>query len=496
MSASQHHPTDMRSRLRRWTRSAVIISILLHVAFGISAIYVIALRITKKPQSQFVSEPPLRPILDPRKLEMKVKVQDLQKASARPRLQPRLVAQAVTDMPLPEIKTVTPEPQQRIQRQFSVIGQPGLGQGIGGGLGSGFGGGSGIGMRLPPSLAGRCSPAERSRRLAENGGKMQSQQAVMRALRWLKANQNPDGSWGDNAFGGMTGLALLAFLGHCETPDSKEFGETVTKAINYLLRIGQQNRGRLTPHSRGNGWAYEHGIATYALAEAYTMTQAPHLPPVLDMAARIIIDGQSPDGGWVYGFARSTPGDTSVSGWQIQALKAIHVSGLQIEGLEACLDKSLRNLLRVQKDNGTFGYRTADQGRWGLTGVGVLGFQLWKNPSHRAVRTGIDAILKRGAKEPLTLDYGKDANLYGWYYNTLACFMRGGTAWNQWNHLMQDELINNQNKDGSWPAVGGQPQTGSLKYQGGGNSRDAVVYRTALCTLMLEVYYRYLPSTS
>jgi hypothetical protein len=32
----------------------------------------------------------------------------------------------------------------------------------------------------------------------------------------------------------MTGLAILTFLAHGETPSSEEFGETVTKGVQYL----------------------------------------------------------------------------------------------------------------------------------------------------------------------------------------------------------------------------------------------------------------------
>ena len=41
-----------------------------------------------------------------------------------------------------------------------------------------------------------------------------------------------------------------------------------------------------------------------------------------------------------------------------------------------------------------------------------------------------------------------------------------------------------QEKDGSWPASNGHGQVG----------QDGKIYSTALCTLMLEVYYRYLPT--
>ena len=47
-------------------------------------------------------------------------------------------------------------------------------------------------------------------------------------------------------------------------------------------------------------------------------------------------------------------------------------------------------------------------------------------------------------------------------------------------------MIDSQEKDGSWPIAAGHL---------GATGADAKIYHTCLCTLMLEVYYRYLPAT-
>ena len=77
--------------------------------------------------------------------------------------------------------------------------------------------------------------------LKKYGGSEETERAVIKALRWLKDNQNTDGSWGDNT--GISGLALLAFLGHGETPDSERYGECVKKAIDYLVGVSNANNG-------------------------------------------------------------------------------------------------------------------------------------------------------------------------------------------------------------------------------------------------------------
>ena len=65
--------------------------------------------------------------------------------------------------------------------------------------------------------------------------------------------------------------------------------------------------------------------------------------------------------------------------------------------------------------------------------------------------------------------------------------MVGGAAWNTWNRLFQDQLVKAQSPDGSWPVLA-KVAGGELQADPGG---VGPLYRTNLCILMLEVYYRY-----
>ena len=79
----------------------------------------------------------------------------------------------------------------------------------------------------------------------------------------------------------------------------------------------------------------------------------------------------------------------------------------------------------------------------------------------------------------------RQVNLYYWDYGTLAMYQAGGSGWERWNKALKRSLLGLQNRDGvdagSWPANG---------TWGGYGGR---VYSTAIATLSLEVYYRYLP---
>jgi hypothetical protein len=52
-----------------------------------------------------------------------------------------------------------------------------------------------------------------------------------------------------------------------------------------------------------------------------------------------------------------TQSDTSVSGWQVQALKAAHLTKLGLPGVDGALDRAMANFARVQGPNGGYGYR-------------------------------------------------------------------------------------------------------------------------------------------
>ena len=359
----------------------------------------------------------------------------------------------------------------------------------------------GVARDLPATMAARAGGAARARAITMNGGNKESEAAVLRGLHWLANNQNEDGSWGPPGVrSAMTGFAMLSFLGHGETPASTAFGPTVQKALEWIVRNGAKFEGRLSMDTEftRNG-VYEHAITTYALGEYYTMTRDERVVDLLKHAVGYIVDGQSADGGWVYGYVKINPssnkvfrGDTSVTGWHIQALKAAHLTGLNIPGVDEALDKAMLDLKRVQGPHGGFGYHDPED-RYSLTGVGVLCAYFWKQEKDKSVMDGIDYIMEETDKEYPVLYQGEKADLYAWYYNTQACLMVGGAAWTKWNRLFRNEITNAQAPDGSWPPMKSRPiATGPYQVEPLG---PGPLYRTNLCILMLEVYYRYLPST-
>lgn len=354
----------------------------------------------------------------------------------------------------------------------------------------------GAGKGVPSDMAGRMGGSARASAMMKNKGKEKSEQAVMAGLRWLKEHQNSDGSWSEENRPSMTGFAVLCFLGHGETPESPEFGPTVKNGLDWLLAKGTEYQGRLSMTrdgwGGGNAGVYEHGIATYAMGEYYTMTKDDRFVELLKQAVGHIVAGQDPRGGWQYRYEKGPKSDTSVSGWQIQALKAAHLTGLEIPGVDEALDKAMLNLKRVQAENGSFGYHDPGDRDYSLDGVGVLCTYFWKQDKDRTVRDGIEHLLRQTEKKYPVKYKSETADLYAWYYNTQACLMVGGSAWSKWNRMFQDEIADAQSPDGSWPPLAGKSPGGALLRKPNG---AGPYYRTTLCILMLEVFYRYMPVT-
>ena len=335
------------------------------------------------------------------------------------------------------------------------------------------------GMYAGRSDAGRVSGLRRAGRWAEY-----TEAAVLRALEWLKANQNPDGSWDSRHQTAMTGLGLLTFLAHGETPASERYGPTVEKAIRFLVDSQREdgtwpNSGPTAPYGQ---WVYGHSIATYAVSEGFGLTQIPSLRTAMDRAVQVIVDGQQSGGGWNYNYDNAPRRDTSVAGWQIQALKAASIANCEVPGLQAALDRSFEDLKGSQNAQGRFGYaNTPGDGSIGLTGVGILCMQLLGYADTADCKSAIDYLIGRNLKldwqDPT--GYG-DYPLYGWYYITQAKF-HDGREFNDWNSQFAREFTRNQNEDGSWTPPGHEVNQGK-------------VYGTTLAALTLQVYYRLLPT--
>lgn len=418
--------------------------------------------------------------------------------------------------------------------KLSSIDQPGIAQarGLPGGTISGERTipGKDAGIKLPARYALRGNPGKnlveglRREGLPEDVAKKRADEIddiVEGALRWMALHQESDGRWSmsafqDNCVGdkkcsdpaqskekahmqdpAQTGLVLLCFFAKGYTHvDQHHYKENLKRAIDYLLKMN--NNGDL----RCGGSMYTQGIVTMALAEAYIMTADDRLRKPLEDSVRFIINAQNPKtGGWRYGPGDPTS-DTSVFGWQIQALKAADAAGIKFP--RKVLDDAKRWLdaAKSGKDGGLYGYTgpaahpamTAEgllakllidgntEGKDVEEGAGFLSQNLpkWEEPPPPTGRS-----TQRGAR-PVDL-HTSTFNIYYWYYATQSLFNIGGDPSAKWNAAMYDILKAQQCKDGCSSGSWDPDDIWGTQYKLGR------MYMTAMSTLCLEVYYRYLP---
>ncbi len=357
-------------------------------------------------------------------------------------------------------------------------------------------------------MVGR-SEAGRKKLLREFGGRYGSraEQAVLKGLDWLRANQREDGAWGIGSSRSMTakqerarltGLALLCYLAHGETAQSEQYGETVQRAMQYLLEQQDEKTGSFVPFSKTVGshddiGVYGHAISTYALCEAYGMTRMPTLKVPVEKAVQLIVEGQQPGGGWDHRYQKDKWSDLSVGGWQVQALRAAQAAGVQAAGIAEALQRSVPFVQGMHAGGGKFYYRLGNKTPNGdldyMTGVAVLCMQLAGHDDAEEVKAGLDYL--RDA-ECTDWDEGwektgrnKSFNIaYEWYYNTQAIFQKGGAKWSSWNNKFAPMLIEAQDASGAWKPLA----EADLAL-----SKD-IIYTTEFCCLSLQVYYRILPS--
>ncbi len=478
----------LRQQKRNSTLSSVLIAVLtvVLVALILGALLLPQLAVTKPPvvviSTPLPQDDPPDPVLPRINLH--------HKPSSAPAAMNRVnVAQTADSLAIPTMEIPTHNESMEFGESDS-IGEAWPDDGIGKGNDG-----------IPPPHQKRCSRPDRLARIMETGGTEACEDAVVKALDWLKNTQNSDGSWTNANQTAMTGLALLAYLGHCETPLSKDYGDTVLRAIVYLVDVGMKNKGRLSLNpANGQNFCYEHAIATYALAEAATFCRiervnVPNLFGVTQMAGQFIIDNQhKKSGGWDYGYDTegARGGDLSVTAWQIQALKACQHTGLEFKGLQRAANKATEYVSGLRCQDGGFAYAKADESPHGgdyrtLTGAGLLSLQMFDKGSGAAARGAVRYIGKN-----TRFDYKSGfADLYGHYYEAQAMMNRGGADWKKYNGLFRDQLLRNQSPDGSWPPPGAAGKVRAV----GAQFMTNVHYRTCLNTLTLEVYYRFLPGT-
>ena len=355
---------------------------------------------------------------------------------------------------------------------------------------------------ISSSLSGR-SPKNRGELGKLNGASGPSEQAVDDALAYIARHQRNNGSWtmrfedspckGECDHSGIeldpheiaaTGLALLCFMGRGHTMHEGEYSEQVSRGVYFLIQNLSTQSGRATwLTSVAQSEMYEHGIATLAICEALQMNgDAQLLSRPCQETINHIIYAQHNDGGW--GYHPKTPGDLSIVGWQVMALKSaasakLSVNAETIRGVDLFLRQHAKNEFMFFY-NDRFNKPTAS-----MTSIGTLMriYRGWPK-TDPAILKSIAYLAKEGPSS---------SDVYFNYYATQVLFQYGDRPWTEWNKVMRDSLVSSQEKSGhmagSWWFPVDLASPGSIIP----NKTGGRLYMTTMACLTLEVYYRYLP---
>lgn len=353
----------------------------------------------------------------------------------------------------------------------------------------------------PASLSDRVQP-DRLQSVIEQGGSRDTEQAVGRALEWLAGAQSSDGRWdsdrwragrefvvlghnrrgaGSQADTGITGLAVLTFLGAGHTHLDGPYKHEVAQGLVFLIR-SQAADGCLSGEASFYARTYCHSMAAFALAEAYALSGDRRLEPSVRRAVDYLLECENRSfGGWRY--KRGDQGDVSQLGWVIMALRSAELAGIDVPDDTWRRIENFLSRVRRGRSGGLAAYQARADWSHAMTAEAMYCRQVLGKPLvGAALGEALDALGSELPGEGLT-------NYYYWYYAALALHhaqhdgQGAQHTWNRWNERMKRELIAGQVTDGS--NVGSwSPNT----VWGGYGGR---VYSTAMAAMCLEVYYRY-----
>jgi hypothetical protein len=332
---------------------------------------------------------------------------------------------------------------------------------------------------------------------------------------------------------GITGLAVVCFLRNGLEPDSKvEFvdsapearfkaGDVVTRALGWLC-ARQNPDGSFTPK---RPFLYNEAMATLAVVEAYARTRDARWKAPAQKGLDLLQDAQRPNPsgkglwGWRYESRRDLEAkakgpagekarkqlqeaDISVTAWCVMALRAGQLAGLRVktESMSGALDFCRW----VTVEDGKVGY--VDPETAGAKVVGPFSDEFRYHPSTMAAagicirklasRATDDPVLKRSADWvvadlPTVTDERDTVDYYYWYYGTHALFLIdgpdnqrwAGKLWKSWNKAVLESVLALQDHSEGSCANGGWLQADRwCRYSGFGP-----LVGTVLGILILEI---------
>jgi len=380
-------------------------------------------------------------------------------------VEPRLPARIEPDLPEPIGSLLSPLPQDRYVSEPPPVGR---------------------------MLQGR-DPALRAAMVEREGGTSFTEAAVTRGLEWICRHQFEDGRWSLHDFESAPGcegqcsgpgavhsdvaataLALLPLLGAGQTHTEGPYSQAVFRGLRWLTTVQGADGDLQGPDA---GRMYAHGLAAIVLSEAYALTGDQQLRDPAQKALDFIVKAQHPQGGWRY--EPRQPGDTSVIGWQLMALRSGRMGGLRVPKPVWALAEGYLDRAQTSHSGARYAYLPGGPATPVMTAEALLCRQYSGWPADHPGLVGGVRFLMSYPPDP------REPNVYYWYYASQVLHHIGGDDWRRWNARMRTVLVDTQETQGH--AAGSWDPRGAFARQGGR------LYMTSLAVCTLEVYYRHLP---
>ena len=347
-------------------------------------------------------------------------------------------------------------------------------------------------VKMRTVLGQSRSAGARARSLAKFGGDAETERCVMRALRWLKTQQRADGSWaGRSGSLNMTGFVVLTYLSRGIKPGADpEFGDTVRKGVEYLMR----NR-------------HKDAIALAALAEAYGLSRNPNIREIVEQSLNNLADQMKETiwGPHRDGSKAREPRDLTKLTFYVMALRSAQLSRFRIPNLQKGLDK-LREGFLHQANKKIGGFSSAFYGppsrnyprimMWHYM-LGVVGMQYVGAGDNPVIDKTLGILMDEWEPPTLATTDISCCPVRANYWATMVFFnyFEGDKRWFDWNNKMKSVYKRGQHKEvGKYQDHRGMPQEIGYWTCEDMHIGTQPIATTCYVALQLMVYYRYLPT--
>jgi hypothetical protein len=276
-------------------------------------------------------------------------------------------------------------------------------------------------------------------------------------------------------------------MSHGHVPGEGRYGERLARATDFVARCQKENGlitlvgpdgpqiSRDVPHIIGVTTAYNHGIGSLVMSEAYGMSDVGRSEKHRQVILRALTttlemqrwpkDLPKDRGGWRYvDQYNKHDSDLSITGWNLMFLRSARNAGFEVP--KQPIDDAVAYVRRCfAREYGVFEYvagaENEDDRSRAMAGAGILALAHAGFHGAPEARQSGDFILRHNFDQyNAILPFGRNpqSSHDRYHYSLFNCcqgmYQLGGSYWQQFFPRTVNTLLANQQSDGSWPVDG------------------------------------------